>query len=154
MTKKKIFYALLIVLLFSFGSCIYYFFFIEKHSSVAIKDKDSNENISLLNEKETENDESKYYHVYVKYKDGGSSFVPRELNPGFRDDQDYQISTSFDDDGNPIDDKKMIVINNFTLSNENKEFIKSIIGGEKYNAAIKEIQEQLIRIKKDQSEGK
>jgi hypothetical protein len=92
--------------------------------------------------------ENKYYVVYVKLKNGGSSFVPEELNPNYKNDSDYHVTISFDDNGNIIDKKKVIEIDNFSISSENKEQIKKIAGVEKYDEALKEIQERVLQIKK------
>lgn len=91
--------------------------------------------------------ENKYYVVYVKQKNGGSSFVPEELNPDFKNDSDYHVTISFDDNGNIIDKKKVIEVDNFSISSQNKEMIRKI-AGENYDAALKEIKDRVLEIKK------
>ncbi|MFC0301244.1 hypothetical protein ACFFIS_10510 [Virgibacillus soli] len=92
--------------------------------------------------------ENKFYIIYIKRKNGsGSSFVPEKLNPDFKNDSEYNVSISFDDDGNIINDDKIIQIDNFVISSQNKEKIREIAGERNYVAALKEIEERIQEIK-------
>lgn len=93
-------------------------------------------------------DENKYYVVYIKQKNGGSSFVPEKLNPDFRNDADYHINLLFDDNGKIINSQKIIEIDNFMISSQNKKEIKKIAGAKNYDAALEEIQARVMEIKK------
>lgn len=98
--------------------------------------------------------ENKYYVIYIKQENGtASSFVPETLNPGFRNDSDYNVSISIDDNGNIINDEKIIEIDNFIISNQNKEEIKKIAGVENYDEALKEIEERVLEAKKSVEES-
>ncbi|MGG2028691.1 hypothetical protein AB1282_23585 [Gottfriedia sp. S16(2024)] len=94
-------------------------------------------------------DKNNYYIIYVKQENGvASSFVPLNLNPGFKNDSDYHVSISIDDNGNIINRDKVIEIDNFIVSKSNKKIIKKIAGKEKYNEALKEIENRLAEIQK------
>lgn len=94
--------------------------------------------------------ENKYYVIYIKQNNGtGSSFVPEKLNPSFKSDSDFNVSISIDDNGNIINDDKIIVIDNFLISTENKETIKNIAGTTNYDQALKEIEERVLETKKN-----
>ncbi|WP_164216608.1 hypothetical protein [Virgibacillus sp. YIM 98842] len=89
-------------------------------------------------------EKNKYYVVYIKLKGGGaSSFIPEALNPDFKFDSDTHVSISFDDNGNIINDGKIIIIDNYEVSNSTKNQIKEIAGEESYEEAIKEIEERI-----------
>jgi hypothetical protein len=92
--------------------------------------------------------DNKYYVVYIKQKNGGSSFVPKKLNPGFKNDSDFHVSISFDDNGNIINNEKVIEIVDFSISSQNKEEIKKIAGIKNYKSALKEIEDRVLEIKK------
>jgi hypothetical protein len=99
--------------------------------------------------------ENKYYVVYIELDDGtASSFVPLKLNPGFSNDKDYHVSISIDDNGNVDKSEKIIVIENFLISNKNKETIKRIAGEKTYKEALKEIENRVAETKeKFEKEG-
>lgn len=98
---------------------------------------------------EKSKEKNKYYSVLVNGLDGSaSSFIPTTINLDLKHDSEYTISTSIDDSGNILDNDKVIVVNNCTLSNENKNFIKSI-AGDKYEEALKEIEEGIKSSKED-----
>lgn len=105
--------------------------------------KSINSNATNLSKKENE-----YYIVYVKLKNGASSFIPEKLNPGFKNDSNYNVSISISDNGSIINDEHIIQIDNFTISSENKKKIKKIAGEENYDAALREIQNGILQIKK------
>ncbi|MEN0645374.1 hypothetical protein MKY91_19600 [Alkalicoccobacillus gibsonii] len=93
--------------------------------------------------------DNEYYSVYVKKENGeGSSFVPLTLNPGFDYSMGYSVSMSFDDNGEVVSGEKIIVIDDLTISDENKEQIKQITGNEKYEEAILEIEKEISEIEK------
>ncbi|MDY0407494.1 hypothetical protein [Paracerasibacillus soli] len=73
--------------------------------------------------------------------------MPEKLNPDFKNDSEYNVSISFDDDGNIINDDKIIQIDNFVISSQNKEKIREIAGERNYVAALKEIEERIQEIK-------
>lgn len=99
--------------------------------------------------------ENKYYVIYIRQDNGaGSSFVPETLNPDFSNSSDFNVRISFDDDGNIINDGKIIEIDHFEISDENKETIKKISGQSNYDEALKEIEERVLEAKKDQEESK
>jgi hypothetical protein len=88
--------------------------------------------------------ENKYYIVYIKRDNGaGSSFVPLKLNPGFRNDSDFHVNISFDDYGKIINGDKIIVIDHYKISKDNKKMIKKITGKEHYEEALKEIEDRV-----------
>jgi hypothetical protein len=80
--------------------------------------------------------------------------VPETLNPDFSNSSDFNVRISFDDDGNIINDGKIIEIDHFEISDENKETIKKISGQSNYDEALKEIEERVLEAKKDQEESK
>lgn len=139
MNNKKIMVSfLIIILLLSLGVYSYNFFLNKK--------KEVNNTYSSTVEKNNTNsipvEENKYYSVYIKRNDGnGSSFVPLKLNPGLKNDSSYNVNISFDDNGNIIGNK-IIVVDNFVISEENKEMIKNIAGKD-YDEALKEIEERV-----------
>ncbi|MEB4596204.1 hypothetical protein [Bacillus amyloliquefaciens] len=97
--------------------------------------------------------ENKYYIIYIKQADGtGASFVPEKLNPGFSNDSDFDVNISFDDNGDVINDGKIIEVNNFLISNSNKKRIKEIVGAKNYNAALKEVEGRVLETKKKTEE--
>ncbi|MDN0192958.1 hypothetical protein QI003_01245 [Bacillus stercoris] len=99
--------------------------------------------------------DNKYYVIYIKQKNGtGSSFVPEKLNPGFKNDSDdFNISISFDDKGNVINNDKVIEVEDFSLSNSNKKKIRKIVGANKYDAALKEVEDRVLETKKELEES-
>ncbi|GAE48228.1 hypothetical protein JCM21738_5316 [Mesobacillus boroniphilus JCM 21738] len=58
------------------------------------------------------------------------------------------MSISFDDNGDIINSDKIIVIDEFLISNDNKEMIKKIAGKDNYKEALKEIEDRVIDTKK------
>ncbi|AMR05980.1 hypothetical protein PDN49_30450 [Bacillus cereus] len=145
MNNKKITVSFLIIILLLSLGAYFYFFFLEKKEEVT----NTNNEKSYQQEKSSNTSsipvkENKYYVVYIKQKNGnGSSFVPVKLNPGFKNDADFNVSISFDDYGNIINDNKIIVIDNFVISKENKEMIKKIAGINEYNEALQEIEDRV-----------
>lgn len=143
--NKKVMASLLIItLLLSLGVYFYFFFSNNKEevnntSKEEISQQEKTPNISSIPVEENE-----YYVVYVNQNNGSSSsFVPLKLNPGFKNDSDFNVSISFDDNGNIINDNKIMVIDNFVISKENKEMIKKIAGIKDYNEALKEIEDRV-----------
>lgn len=130
MNNKKIMVSFLIIILFLFLGSYYYFSF--------LKTKDEVSSVSSTPIKQ-----NKHYIVYVEYNNGGSasSFVPLSLNPELKDNYVFDVSISVDDNGNIINDDKIIVIDNFVISDENKKMIKNIAGTNNYDEALKEIEE-------------
>ncbi|WP_027634706.1 hypothetical protein [Clostridium hydrogeniformans] len=96
-------------------------------------------------------EKKKYYVVEVVYNTGGSSssFVPLKLNPGYKYDSDFHMNISRDDNGNLINGDKIIEINNFVISDKNKENIKNIAGSKNYEEALKEIEDKVETLKND-----
>ncbi|MCY7764705.1 MULTISPECIES: hypothetical protein [Bacillus] len=97
----------------------------------------------------------KYYVIYIKQKNGtGSSFVPEKLNPGFTNDSDdFNVSISFDDKGNIINNDKVIEVEDFSLSDSNKKKIREIAGADNYDAALKEVEDRVLETKEDLEEN-
>ncbi|MCM3587022.1 hypothetical protein M3182_14890 [Mesobacillus maritimus] len=94
--------------------------------------------------------ENKYYIIYIEHGNGsGSSFVPLKLNPGFTNGTDFNVSISFDDNGNIINGEKIIVVRDFLISNENKEMIRKVAGKDDYEEALKEIEDRVEETKKN-----
>lgn len=154
--KKLVIIVLIIFLSISIGSYSLYFFLKKDNQDASIKEKNFQQESLFPNADKNDAppivEENKYYSIYVrknKDNDNASSFVPLTLNPGFKNDQDYNISTSIDDNGNIINDEKTIVVDNFQISKENKAKIKQIVGESKYDEAIKEIQERMLEIKEE-----
>ncbi|MBD7913463.1 MULTISPECIES: hypothetical protein [Clostridium] len=157
--KKRIFSVLIIILFLSLGVYIYNFFLNKKEvvnnaSKEEISQQENNTNADSVPVKE-----NKYYVVYIKQNDGtGSSFVPLKLNPGFKNDSDFHVSISFDDNGKIINDDKIIIVDNFVVSDENKEMIKKLAGINNYNEALKEIEDRVNEtkenIEKERKEGR
>lgn len=154
MNKKKLIISCIIfIVLLSLGVYLSYLFLNNKNE---VNDKNVNQNISQFPIKGTDGNsnevpvkENQYYIVYIQQNNGtGSSFIPLTLNPGFEEGSNYGVSISFDDNGNIINDNKIIIIDNFVISNKNKEMIKKIAGKDKYKEAIKEIEERVIEAKK------
>ena len=154
MNKKKLIISCIIfIVLLSLGVYLYYLFLNNKNE---VNEKNVNQNISQFPIKGTDGNsnevpvkENQYYIVYIQRNNGtGSSFIPLTLNPGFKEGSNYGVSISFDDNGNIINDNKIIIIDNFVISNKNKEIIKKIAGKDKYKEAIKEIEERVIEAKK------
>lgn len=154
MNKKKLIISCIIfIVILSLGVYLSYLFLNNKNE---INDKNINQNISQVptkgiggNSNEVPVKENEYYIVYIQQNNGtGSSFIPLTLNPGFKEESNYGVSISFDDNGNIINDNKIIIIDNFLISNENKKMIKKIAGKDKYEEALKEIEERLIETKK------
>ncbi len=116
---------------------------IEKNKEFIQKETINNSPVSK------EEKQNQYYVIYIKYGNGsGSSFVPLSLNPGLKNDSDYHVSISFDDNGDIINSDKIIVIDEFLISNDNKEMIKKIAGKDNYKEALKEIEDRVIDTKK------
>lgn len=145
MNNKKVMASFLIIILILSLGVYFYKFFLNKKEEVKtpnnkeISREEKKTNTSSLTVKENE-----YYVVYVKGNNGsGSSFVPLKLNPGFKNDSNFNESISFDDNGKIINDNKIIVIDNFVISKENKETIKKIAGLKDYNEALKEIEDRV-----------
>lgn len=151
MNKKKLIGSLLIIILIlSLGLYFYKFYSNKKEKSSNVSEEEvfqgqehKNSQTHLIG-----NGENKYYHVYIKYNNTGVSFVPLKLNPDFEENSDYNVSTSIDDDGNIINDGKIIVIDNFVISDENKEMIKNI-AGRNYDDALKEIEDEVNKVKSE-----
>lgn len=141
---------LTIILLVSLGIYVYYFFLNNKEeANNTIKERNSQPDNTVITSPYTVK-ENNYYIVYVKRENGAaSSFVPLKLNPGFKNDSDYHVTISLDDNGKIINGDKIIEIDNFIISKSNKEMIKKIAGTEKYKEALKEIEERLIEIQED-----
>ncbi|MBY0600456.1 hypothetical protein [Bacillus bingmayongensis] len=154
MNKKKLIISCIVfIVLLSLGVYLSYLFLNNKNE---VNDKNMNQNISQSPIKGIGGDsnevpvkENQYYIVYIQQNNGtGSSFIPLTLNPGFEEGSNYGVSISFDDNGNINNDNKIIIIDNFLISNENKEMIKKIAGKDKYKEALKEIEERVIEAKK------
>lgn len=92
-----------------------------------------------------------YYVLYINNTDGSTaSFVPPSLNPNFKEGESYNVSISIDDDGNIINNDKIIVVNDYILSDENKDYIHQILPDEKQSSsAIEEIQKQIDEVKEN-----
>lgn len=168
--KKIIVSFLTIVLFLSLGVYSYYFFSNKAEDNSDVNKEEALQEEETLNtgldtdkpsdsEPQSKNEsmigpytvkKNKYYIVYIKQNNGsGSSFIPLKLNPKFRNEEDYHVSISFDDDGNITNPDKIIVIDNFLISKKNKETIKAIAGTGKYNEALKEIEERVNDTKKN-----
>ena len=140
--KTVIVNLLIIILLISLGF-YFYNFFLNKKEETSRQEKNQDSSLTLVKENE-------YYVIYIKLNNGaGSSFVPLMLNPGLKNDSNFNVNISFDDDGNIINDDKIIVIDNFVISQENKEMIKEIAGIKNYDEALKEIEERIDDTKKN-----
>ncbi|MDA1629924.1 hypothetical protein PDK42_19705 [Bacillus cereus group sp. TH172LC] len=148
--KKLIISCIIVIILLSLGV---YLFLNNKNE---VNDKNMNQSTSQFpikgidgNSNEMLVKENQYYIVYIQKNNGtGSSFIPLTLNPGFEEGSDYGVSISFDDNGKIINDNKIIIIDNFLISNKNKEMIKKVAGKDKYKEALKEIEERVIEAKK------
>lgn len=135
--KKKLSIIMCIIIFIVIGICITKFFVDSQNKSnanVVIKSEDK-EDIEINNV-----EENKYYIIYVRNGDNSSSFIPLTLNKDYKLGDEYSINISTDDNGNIINDDKIIAIDDFVISEETKEKIKSIAGEDKYDEAIKEIQ--------------
>ena len=148
--KKLVFIFLSIIMVMSVGIYLYYF------SLNNNEDKTMETGTVSPLEKNLAPDPSdvkvnEYFIVYIKQDNGsGSSFIPPTLNPGFTDDMDHHVSISIDDNGNIINNGgKIIEIDNFKISKDNKTMIKKIAGIEKYSDALKEIEDRVAQAKKD-----
>ena len=138
------------IYLFKLGFCLVYLFYnffsnkkdkVNNVGDVEVIDEEKNPEAHLIKARD-----NKYYHVYIK---GNSvSFIPLALNPDYKVGSECNISISTDDDGNVVDDGKIIVIENYIISDENKERIKNI-EGINYDAAIKEIEDKISYVKGD-----
>lgn len=143
MRRKKVAFSFLIIILLMFLVIYFYIFFLNKNEENYNPKKDQNLSMVTVNE-------NQYYIVYINANNGtGSSFVPLTLNPGLENDSNLNVSISFDDDGNIINNKKIIVIDNFFISEKNKEMIKEIAGIDNYNDALKEIEARVNDTKKN-----
>ncbi|KYC98270.1 hypothetical protein MXL46_17005 [Heyndrickxia sporothermodurans] len=152
-TKKVMISLTIVILFFSFGIYISSFFLSNKEgtneiTNTSLKEESSQREKNTILNSDTVH-KNKYYIVYIKQDDGkASSFVPKKLNPSFKEDADYNVSISIDDNGNILNDGKIIVVDNFVISKENKKTIKKIAGEENYKGALKEIEERVINAKK------
>ncbi|MCC2248890.1 hypothetical protein JUJ52_02820 [Virgibacillus sp. AGTR] len=155
--KKMVFItSMLAIIVLSIGT---YFIFANNNkdnidsTSNSVKlpmDEDPLINANGLIGKEHEGKENKYYIVYVEHNGGASSsFVPKNLNPGYEPDSDTHVSISFNDDGTVINDGKIIVIKDYELSDSNKNKIKEITGDGNYDKALKEIEEGIKEARKN-----
>jgi len=149
MSKKIVISFLTIILLLTVGIYVYsYLLHSKEEANDTIKESDTELNNSVISSPYTVK-ENKYYTVYIKGENGSAtSFVPLKLNPGFKNDSDYHITISLDDNGKITNGDKIIEIDHFTISNSNKEMIKKIAGTENYDEAVKEIEDRLIEIQK------
>ncbi|MFT8312870.1 MAG: hypothetical protein ABF633_01295 [Clostridium sp.] len=145
MNNKKVMVSFLIIILtLSLGVYFCKFFLNKKEEVKTTSNKEISQEEKKINTSSITVKENEYYVVYVKGNNGsGSSFVPLKLNPDFKNDSNFNESISFDDNGKIINDNKIIVIDNFVISKENKETIKKIAGLNGYNEALKEIEERV-----------
>ncbi|MHC1685353.1 MAG: hypothetical protein AB6733_20840 [Clostridiaceae bacterium] len=139
MNNKKVAVSfIIIILLLSLGVYSYNSFLNSKKQANTIHS-------SIVEENDIKSfpvQENKYYSVHIKYNDNDASeFVPLKLNPGLKDGDSYNVSTVIDDNGNIIGDK-IIVVDNFVISDENKEMIKKVAGND-YDEALKEIEDRV-----------
>lgn len=150
--KHLILISGLVILSFVFLGGYFFFDTKEKQRNGKTKSSDIQEEMSKTpNENkitETNNkniNTNKHYFVYLRQENGNSdtSFIPEKLNPGFDKTESTNISVSFDDNGIPVKDEKMILIYNNKISESNKEKIKKIVGEQNYAEALKEIQERI-----------
>ncbi|WP_130859136.1 hypothetical protein [Gracilibacillus phocaeensis] len=151
MKRKKIGLIIAVVGILLISTTIYYFWthnYTTQNNNIQ-NSHDNNVNELDLNTPFSSNDqiedpitEIKYYTVYIEEGGDGTSFIPETLNPDFSKTDGFHVSLSFDDAGNIITHDKLIVIENYTLSEENKKQIKEIAGNN-YEEAIKEIEEHL-----------
>jgi hypothetical protein len=168
LANKKITVSVLIIILLLSSGIYFYYFSLKNDEKASDLNKgrelqqentlnqslDDGVNKDSLQEEEPITDSAnvknnKYYIVYIRQENGsGSSFIPLNLNPNFKNDSDYHVSLSFDDNGDIINNDKVIEIDNFSISKDNKEAIKKIAGTEKYNEALKEIEERVTDTKK------
>lgn len=148
MNKKKVIVSLLIIVfILTSGFYFYNFFLNKKEKGNNASEVEVSTEVKSPEEHLIKARENKYYYVYFKGNSGSStSFIPLNLNPEYKIGSEYNISISTDDDGNVVDDGKIIVIENYIISEENKEKIKNI-AGRNYDAAIKEIEEKINDVK-------
>ncbi|NLK95997.1 MAG: hypothetical protein GX275_12560 [Clostridiales bacterium] len=141
------------IYLFKLGFCLVYLFYnffsnkkdkVNNVGDVEVIDEEKNPEAHLIKARD-----NKYYHVYFKgNSEAATGFIPLTLNPEYKIGSEYNISISTDDDGNVVDDGKIIVIENYIISDENKEKIKNI-AGTNYDAATKEIEDKINDVKGD-----
>jgi hypothetical protein len=162
--RKSMVFILTAAFIFLASGSVYYYFTMDKEEHTSVKESTTSPVHQSANSNHVPPEESsdpvpvqenKYYVIYIRQDNGaGSSFVPETLNPDFSNSSDFNVRISFDDDGNIINDGKIIEIDHFKISDKNKETIKKISGEDDYDEALKEIEERVLEAKKDQEESK
>lgn len=156
MKKKKVLTVILIILIAAVVIPLFYVNVFNSSETINNSSENANQHTEVNEQPAIDNDiveeidlenveENDYYVVYINNTDGSNtSYVPTSLNPGFKETESYNISIVIDDNGNIVNDEKIIVVNEYILSESNKVNIREILSDERRaSEAITELQEEL-----------
>lgn len=90
---------------------------------------------------------NQYYYVFLQQDKFSTAFIPQKLNKGYKPNSDVHITNFFNSDGTVIEDEKMILINDYLITDSVKKKIKEIVGEKNYVEALREIEDRVNTLK-------